>query len=217
MMRDSPAHLRVLVSTVTAPKVFNSRASMVRRHDPGARMGDALEVPDSTDWLNTPLAGLVPVEAALRCQVCKDFFTTPMITSCSHSFCSICIRRCLAVDGKCPTCRAPEQEIRLRRNWAVEEVVDSFQASRQANLEWARRPAAVVTNGIHSSKRKAGVAELDEGDTPALKQARKTRSQSRRAGQSPASAVEDVTIVDDDEEEYAPGRCMIGTGALADF
>ena len=44
-------------------------------------------VPDSTDWLATPLAALAPLESALRCQVCKDFFNTPMMTSMkSHDF-----------------------------------------------------------------------------------------------------------------------------------
>ncbi|OCL04313.1 hypothetical protein AOQ84DRAFT_226128, partial [Glonium stellatum] len=47
-------------------------------------------IPDSTDWLPTPLASLTPLEVALRCQVCKDFFDTPMLTSCAHTFCSLC-------------------------------------------------------------------------------------------------------------------------------
>src|ERR1700753_3025579 len=99
-------------------------------------------VADSTDWLSTPLATLTPLEASLRCQVCKDFFTPPMITSCSHTFCSLCIRRYLSQEGRCPACREPDQEIKLRRNWAVEELVATFASSRKGLLEFATAAAA---------------------------------------------------------------------------
>lgn len=102
-----------------------------------------LSIPDSTDWLTTSLACVAPVESALRCQVCKDFFDNPVITSCSHTFCSLCIRRCLSTEGKCPACRAPDQELKLRRNCAVQELVDCFQAAREAILDLARRDSNV--------------------------------------------------------------------------
>ena len=98
-------------------------------------MDSSYEVTDSSDWLNTPVAPLRLVEAALRCQVCKDFYNTPMLTTCCHTFCSLCIRRCLTGDGKCPICRSSDQEIRLRRNWAVQEVVDAFTAARPSILQ----------------------------------------------------------------------------------
>ncbi|KAI2641237.1 DNA repair protein rad18 [Xylaria nigripes] len=97
-------------------------------------------VADSTDWLLTPLSGLSAVEAALRCQICKDFFKTPMLTSCNHTFCSLCIRRALSADGKCPLCRASEQEMKLRSNWSMEEVVAAFTQTRSAVLDFALRP-----------------------------------------------------------------------------
>ncbi|KHN99300.1 Postreplication repair protein uvsH/nuvA [Metarhizium album ARSEF 1941] len=96
------------------------------------------DVPDSTDWLGTALAGLAAVEAAMRCQVCKDFYKTPMITTCSHTFCSICIRRALSNDSKCPLCRAPEQELKLRSNWSMEESVEAFTKARPSALAVAR-------------------------------------------------------------------------------
>ncbi|TDZ14722.1 Postreplication repair E3 ubiquitin-protein ligase rad18 [Colletotrichum orbiculare MAFF 240422] len=99
------------------------------------------DVPDSTDWLSTPLSSLSAVEAALRCQVCKDFFKTPMLTSCSHTFCSLCIRRALSNDGKCPLCRASDQEHKLRSNWGLEEVVEAFSKARAGTLEFARAKA----------------------------------------------------------------------------
>ncbi len=98
-------------------------------------MDNAYDVSDPSDWLDTPVSKLAPVETALRCQVCKDFFTNPVITSCSHTFCSLCIRRCLTADGKCPTCRAVDQELRLRPNWIVQELVDAFQTARPEILQ----------------------------------------------------------------------------------
>ncbi|RMZ84730.1 hypothetical protein DV737_g920, partial [Chaetothyriales sp. CBS 132003] len=102
----------------------------------------AHDVADSTDWLATPLSSLMPIESSLRCQVCKDFYTTPMMTSCSHTFCSLCIRRYLSQEGKCPACREPDQEIRLRRNWAVQELVAGFVEARDGLLGFARAMAA---------------------------------------------------------------------------
>ncbi|GME62038.1 Zinc finger RING-type protein [Neofusicoccum parvum] len=107
-------------------------------------MDTNFSIADSTDWLGTTLAAFAPLESALRCQVCKDFFDTPMMTSCSHTFCSLCIRRCFAADGRCPTCRAADQDSKLRRNWTAQELVDSFQAARPQALELARKDAASI-------------------------------------------------------------------------
>ena len=155
------------------------------------------EVQDSSDWLNTPVAQLAPVETALRCQVCKDFYNTPMITSCSHTFCSLCIRRCLTNDGKCPSCRASDQELRLRRNWVVEELVQAFQAARPSILRLGQDYLDTkVTEKAKSNKRK-----LSDVDTQDLEQPntlrRKTRSQSRRLSES-------LHIDLSDEEEPTP-------------
>ncbi|KAL8723526.1 MAG: hypothetical protein Q9225_000161 [Loekoesia sp. 1 TL-2023] len=150
----------------------------------------SLDIADPSDWLTSAVPKLAPVESALRCQVCKDFFDTPMITSCSHTFCSLCIRRCLTNDGKCPACRASDQELRLRRNWAVQEIVDTFKvarpsltslAARQADQSKARRPRA---------KRKVDDTDFEDDDSERkmVVGRRKTRSQSQQQMQSPVSA-----------------------------
>lgn len=103
-------------------------------------MDDLSELSDPSDWLQTALPQLTPLESVLRCQVCKDFYDAPMITSCSHTFCSLCIRRCLTNDGRCPTCRSQDQEIRLRRNWSVQEVVDAFRHARPTLIQLGSSP-----------------------------------------------------------------------------
>lgn len=173
-------------------------------------MDESYNVPDSTDWLNTPLAGLMPVEQAFRCHVCKDFYNSPMLTSCNHTFCSICIRRCLSVDGKCPLCRANDQESKLRGNWALREAVDAFVKTRPAILEIAQTPAAPPPRQS-SPKRKAD--ELDASSSQSIQDGKRlrmsTRSSKTRGAQATAAMAReeaDLYIEDPIEEEpYQPG------------
>lgn len=167
-----------------------------------------IEVHDSTDWLSTPLAGLTDVEASLRCQVCKDFYKTPMITSCSHTFCSLCIRRALSHDGKCPLCRAGDQELKLRSNWSMEETVEAFTKARPKVLEVARNPPA-------SAKRKAQTEDTKEAKPEPKRLRTSARLNSRTPNPPPQQeeeeekGVEDVVEVADSDGgdtdgEYAP-------------
>jgi E3 ubiquitin-protein ligase RAD18 len=173
-------------------------------------MDDPASIPDSTDWLPTPLSGLSPVETALRCQVCKDFFTTPMITKCSHTFCSLCIRRCLAVDGKCPACRTPEQEISLRRNDTLSTLVEAFQVVRAGILTFAQKASTLPKGAEKASKRKLDQASSDfttDGDNPS--QSRRIRSQSRHTGPTNGYG-RDAAISDTEEEgEAQPVKSLL--------
>ncbi|KAH7355230.1 putative DNA repair protein [Rhexocercosporidium sp. MPI-PUGE-AT-0058] len=161
---------------------------------------DAVDITDSTDWLETPLRSLAGVDSALRCQVCKDFYTTPMITSCSHTFCSLCIRRCLNNDGKCPACRTQDQELKLRFNGAMQDLVEAFTKARPEVLEHARKPLAVPEGSIY--KRDRGEAELDEEETPRKRtRSTGTRKSSRRSQPTPSQVIQDS---DEDDEDFVP-------------
>ncbi|KAI0188294.1 hypothetical protein EV127DRAFT_434430 [Xylaria flabelliformis] len=138
-------------------------------------------VADSTDWLTTPLSGLSAVEAALRCQICKDFYRTPMLTSCNHTFCSLCIRRALSADGKCPLCRAGEQEMKLRSNWSMEEVVAAFTQTRSAVLDFARKPPPALPARTDTPKRKTDDLVMDDGDEQALSSSQQRSSKRLRS------------------------------------
>lgn len=156
------------------------------------------DVADSTDWLNTPLSAFAPLETALRCQVCKDFFQTPMITSCSHTFCSLCIRRYLGDEGRCPTCRAPDQASKLRRNWTTEETVEAFKAARDKALQLARRDDHDITGASKGKgrKRKADDAGLDANGSIA---SRTRRSERRSAQSSEVASSQDTDVIDLEE------------------
>ncbi|KAJ9635008.1 E3 ubiquitin-protein ligase rad18 [Knufia peltigerae] len=166
-------------------------------------MHDPYEVTDSTDWLPTPLAALAPLDSSLRCRVCKDFFTTPMMTSCSHTFCSLCIRRYLSQEGRCPACREPDQEVKLRRNWVVEELVANFTASRKglftfATAAAASRSEAPTADSERPKKRRRVVTEPTINGV----ERRNTRSQSKRDAEdaSQQSAPSTQVTIEDSEE-----------------
>ncbi|KAL3426028.1 DNA repair protein rad18 [Phlyctema vagabunda] len=172
---------------------------------------DQFEVEDSTDWLQTPLASLAPVEAALRCQVCTEFYTTPMITSCSHTFCSLCIRRCLSNDGKCPGCRAPDQELKLRCNWPLEEAVETFKKARSGLLEHARKPTIAETPNSPKRRREQSYEE----DVPR----KRTRSSARTRRRASMESV-GIMDIEDGDEDYMPDdglvECPICSGRMTE-
>jgi len=159
---------------------------------------DAYDVSDSTDWLETPLSSLTAVDSALRCQVCKDFYTTPMITSCAHTFCSLCIRRCLSNDGKCPACRTNDQELKLRFNGAMEELVQAFVKARPEVLEFARKP--VVVSRSTSPKRSREEAGFEDNEEPS----KRTRSSGRTKVKQKVVEVLDSDL--DGDDDYMPGK-----------
>ena len=168
---------------------------------------DSSNIADSTDWLTTPLAGLSAVESALRCRVCRDFYKTPMITTCLHTFCSICIRRSLANDGKCPACRAPDQESKLRWNGALDEVLDAYTRTRSTVLSFAR--AGTQESGSSPKRKLEPEPSQDGGDDMSRKRLRSSARLSRTRGSEAMAEMvrQKVEAIEDSaEEEYDDNR-----------
>ena len=167
-------------------------------------MDASFDVADPSDWLQSPIPKLAPVESALRCQVCKDFYDTPMITSCSHTFCSLCIRRCLTNDGKCPTCRTPDQELRLRQNWTVQEIVESFKLARPTLSQLAKDVQRDPISGARNRpKRKLeDIDSIREDEYSDVTRIRRTRLQSRQASET-HNGIEDSVGKDMQDGELA--------------
>lgn len=187
-------------------------------------MDTSFDIPDSTDWLDTPLSLLAPLESSLRCQVCKDFFDNPVITSCSHTFCSLCIRRCLSTEGKCPVCRSSDQETKLRRNWIVQELLEAFQNARPSVLDLARkaRDGALerheTFNEPSSKKRKIEPSQTEGEDVSEFDvEGTVTRSQSRQVNNQsqPTTAEQPATVdlvEDSQDEDFVPGTFICSRG-----
>jgi E3 ubiquitin-protein ligase RAD18 len=177
-------------------------------------MDKSFDLPDSTDWLASSLPSVAPLESALRCQICKDFFDNPVITSCSHTFCSLCIRRCLSAEGKCPACRSSDQEVKLRRNWAVQEIVESFQNARPNVLALARQPQITTTNEEngdlpqHATKKRR-LNEPEDAIPLAQHEGRRTRSSQRQQLEHPAMPTTTDAVDDINDEDYVPGISIL--------
>lgn len=141
--------------------------------DPQASL---FSVPDPTDWDDTKFPFLNPLDSALRCDICKDFYSSPVITNCSHTFCSVCIRRALHAEQICPICRTPEQEYRLRKNPAVQELVDAFLNARTKLLEAAREVSRAASS---PSAQEEGEGEREEEQSDGSPPVKRPRSATR--------------------------------------
>lgn len=160
------------------------------------------EVPDSTDWTDTSIPLFASVDASLRCQVCKDFYDAAVITNCAHTFCSSCIRRAIAADGKCPACRTNASEHSLRRNVAIQEVVDAFQAARHQALDVARAHKQGEEN-TEQPRRGAKRKRKSTEEQPTTNGSVRTRSQRKRAKTDTDGAADAVMVDDSEAEEEA--------------
>jgi DNA repair protein Rad18 len=172
------------------------------------------DLPDSTDWIPTSLPAFEPLEAALRCEVCKEFYNNPVITSCSHTFCSLCIRRCIGADGKCPACKSACQADKLLPNIAVREVAMKFEEAREKALELARKDKEDQAELVNARKRKVEEADLGEEEPTRHTRARQTR-RSTRLGETTGTDDAPFIIPDSEgekDDDYLPegmAKCPI--------
>ncbi|XP_032927368.1 E3 ubiquitin-protein ligase RAD18 isoform X3 [Catharus ustulatus] len=82
------------------------------------------------------LAPLKAVDDLLRCGICFDYFSIAVIIpQCSHSYCSLCIRKFLSYKTQCPTCCVAVSESDLRTNRLLDDLVKSFNSARQQLLQ----------------------------------------------------------------------------------
>ncbi|KAJ1769787.1 E3 ubiquitin-protein ligase rad18 [Coemansia sp. RSA 1843] len=94
----------------------------------------SLELEDPGDWPSS-FPHLREIDQLLRCPICKEYFETAMVTSgCGHTFCSLCVRRCLTQETKCPSCRVVLTESDLRPSRIVDSLMRAFRSGRQALL-----------------------------------------------------------------------------------
>ncbi|KAG0643662.1 hypothetical protein HOY80DRAFT_1133718 [Tuber brumale] len=176
-----------------------------------------IDVTDPSDWSATRLPVLKSLDSALRCQICKDYYNTPVMTGCCHTFCSVCIRRSLVREQKCPVCRAAAQESQLRKNGTAQELVDAFGVARPLLMEVAKESDDDGYTDFEEGggpKRRKRRRRMDGGGAPdeSTKSAggnrRITRGSSSRVGSQPSSqpsSQNQVICLDDDgDEDYKP-------------
>ncbi|KAJ2873508.1 E3 ubiquitin-protein ligase rad18 [Coemansia aciculifera] len=118
-------------------------------------MDSLFELDDPSDWPDT-LPHMRELDQLLRCPVCKEYFATAMVTSnCGHTFCSLCVRRCLTQETKCPSCRAPLTESELNPNRLIDSAVHTFKSGRLQLLAELKTAAQASLSAAHGESRKS--------------------------------------------------------------
>ena len=97
---------------------------------------------DPSDWAHSALPSLSQLDALQRCLICKDLLKVPVITSCNHAFCLLCIRQHLQIDSSCPLCKSEQFESNLKHVILLEELVACYRALRPDLLRLLQRDGA---------------------------------------------------------------------------
>ncbi|XP_037633120.1 nuclear factor 7, brain-like [Sebastes umbrosus] len=73
-------------------------------------------------------------ESYLNCHVCSETFRDPVSLSCSHSFCSSCLKKFWeqAENKNCPICKRKSSKDNIWVNFALKELSDSFAGRQKA-------------------------------------------------------------------------------------
>ncbi|KAJ2455002.1 E3 ubiquitin-protein ligase rad18 [Coemansia sp. RSA 2336] len=166
---------------------------------------------DPTDWPQD-FVHLRQLDQQLRCPICKEYFVTAMAaTECGHTFCSLCVRRCLSQESKCPSCRAPLTEGELFPNRLIDSLVRTFKGGRQQLLDTLTTKPEQPDVLINEKCKRCRVIEKSEK----RKRPRVcTRSMTKADGdidltmsdveEITASDIEDMLKDDDDDDDFVP-------------
>ncbi|XP_041347364.1 E3 ubiquitin-protein ligase RAD18-like [Gigantopelta aegis] len=86
----------------------------------------------------------------MRCPICFDHFNTAMILpSCSHNYCSLCIRKYFQFKTKCPMCGMPAADPDLRNNRILDSIVKQFlEFRKKVVLILNKKPADQLQSGV---------------------------------------------------------------------
>ena len=105
----------------------------------------------------------------LRCPVCLELLTDPLVAPCGHAACASCARAAIEATPACPTCRAPTDATSLVPCAALQQVrrFGGEMGSFFFNLD-ARRSssgvAGITLEQEHSRKLKRRPRERGERD-----------------------------------------------------
>ncbi|XP_053085880.1 E3 ubiquitin-protein ligase TRIM35-like [Pangasianodon hypophthalmus] len=90
------------------------------------------------------------MEENLRCSICFEIFKDPVVLSCSHSFCKMCLESswCQKQVKECPLCRHVAKRSPLK-NLALKGVCESFMEEKRRRISAQSQD---VLCGVHGSK-----------------------------------------------------------------
>ncbi|ETW03841.1 hypothetical protein H310_05197 [Aphanomyces invadans] len=103
------------------------------------------DVDDEWVWPNELMEARL-MEGILRCQVCGEFLSGPVILQgCRHTFCSECVRKHLLAKGtnaSCPECKCACSSSDLIPNRPLEQLVGLFRALKPKVLHLSSSPSS---------------------------------------------------------------------------
>lgn len=149
-----------------------------------------IELTDSSDWKNTDAPFMSGIENNLRCHICKEFMTAPVLTGCCHTFCSLCIRSHLNEEDSCPACRTKTQSSNLRKNTVVEELITLYKSHRAQLLsllvytkeeevphEATATPPQSDPNALGSTETRSDEQGNEDNDTEDVRRSKRKRTE----------------------------------------
>ncbi|KAK7795944.1 hypothetical protein U0070_016643, partial [Myodes glareolus] len=93
--------------------------------------GNYVEMPDST--IHTPSKVVIhDITMELHCPLCNDWFHDPLMLSCGHNFCQVCIQNFWKLHAKetfCPDCKMLCQYSNCTFNLVLEKLVEKIKKS----------------------------------------------------------------------------------------
>ncbi|XP_022103913.1 E3 ubiquitin-protein ligase RAD18-like isoform X2 [Acanthaster planci] len=97
---------------------------------------------DPSDWPGS-MPDLRTIDNLLRCSICFEYLNVAMIIpSCSHNYCSLCIRRYMKYKRQCPSCNIEVSASELCNNRTLDELVKTFIAVRPHILKLCKKSEA---------------------------------------------------------------------------
>lgn len=103
-----------------------------------------IEVSNPRDFKTSLVPELSDFDSLLRCHICKDFLKTSVLTPCGHSFCSLCIRKYLQRESKCPLCLNELTESMLQKEFLVQEICSNYIKIRKSLLKHLQVSSSIV-------------------------------------------------------------------------
>lgn len=67
----------------------------------------------------------------LKCPICLDLFTNPIIDTCGHTFCSICIKKHLKNNTMCPISKFEISNINFIKNLSLQSFINNLKLKCQ--------------------------------------------------------------------------------------
>ncbi|XP_072050560.1 uncharacterized protein [Amphiura filiformis] len=153
-----------------------------------------MEITDPTDWPSS-MTELRTIDNLLRCSICYEFLKTAMILpGCSHNFCSLCIRRYLSHESKCPTCKKPTSVPELKNNRVLDELSKNFVAVRPHILKLCLENDAINSpkpqNSTSLATPSTSLATTSTSETTPRRSSRSNKRQASYESQETSSSDE---------------------------